>query len=281
MKRVIIKLSIIIVLFFTGFSSLHAQIEHEFSLSGFGGLSCLKYDVAAGNQKSGFGGGFGAGYHLSFTPQLGVRTGLEFALFNAEYNLDGTECRYMTKDMEGSDFEFRSKASSYEETQKASLLQIPLMLQYQTGMFYVAGGVKVGIPISGKYSNTVASLKNSGYYSNEDYEYTTQQFMGFGAFNGLKSEGDLEFKTVFLLSFEAGIKYPLSGNMSLYAGAYIDYGLNNMAEKSSLQFVNYNTANPTDFAVNSVTVSQYSQSAFTDKITPMAIGVKVRLAFGK
>jgi len=275
-----------------GTGELFAQHKHEFSIYGGGGLSALSYKTVGAEQKSGAGGNFDFGYHYFFTPKWGLGTGAEFAFYNASVNIDNFNLTYMAVDMEGVTFEFRSTVNAYEEKQRALLLQIPLMLQFQTGgarQFYVAAGGKVGLPLNGKYSTT-ASLRNAGYYAYENSLYDTQEFMGFGNFPGKKTDGDLDFRTAFLVSVESGVKWRLNDKVSLYAGAYLDYGLNNIVEKRTVAslpaLVEYNTANPTAFAINSVIKSRYTQDgnatqAFVDKMTPKAAGVKLRLAFGK
>jgi len=269
-------------------AALNAQYRHEFSLYGGGGLSTLKYDVVTGTQKNGLGGHFGVGYHYFFSPKWGLGTGLEGALYHARFELNNYQTRYQAIDMESNPFEFRSTLNDHKEKQSAMLLQIPLMLQYQTGkkhQFYAAAGGKVGFPLSGKYKISGSNVQNSGYYAEEDYEYTTQEFMGFGAFSNVKSSGDLSFKTAFFASADLGVKWKLNDKgWSLYTGIYVDYGLNNIADaKNSRHLVAYNTTNPRDFAVNSVIHShtQNSAQSFTDKIIPIAAGIKLRLAFGK
>jgi outer membrane protein OmpA-like peptidoglycan-associated protein len=172
------------------------------------------------------------------------------------------------------------------------MLQIPLMLQFQTGekhQLYAAAGGKVGLPLGGRDAAChVSTMQNSGYYAYEDYEYTTQQFMGFGTFTDIDAKDKLSFKTAFFISMEMGAKWKLTEKLYLYTGVYLDYGLNNIVETRLIAslptFVAYNTANPSDFAVKSIFHSQYTQNgvaqSFTDKITPIAAGLKFRLVFG-
>ena len=270
-------------------TAINAQYAHELSLYGGGGLSTLNYSVTAGRQNSGSGGAFGLGYQFFFSKNFGLGTGAELALYNAKYTLDNLSQQYMTVDMEGTDFEFRSAITNYDEKQRALLLQIPLMLQFQTGskrQFYAALGGRAGIPLSGKSESSSATIVNSGYYPVENYEYTTQEFMGFGTFTDRSANNDLNFKTVFFASTEAGVKWKLKNKLTLYTGAYLDYGLNNIYKENSpaQQFTAYNTASPRDFTENSILASQYTQNdnfqSFTEKITPLAVGIKVKLAFG-
>ena len=287
MKRNIKISAIIGAMILCGAMSVHAQNRHEISFSGFGGMSNLKYEATFGNPKIGFGGGFGLGYQVFFSPQWGLGTGAEFAFFNAGYNLDGIDLRYPTKDMDGNAFVFSSKAGKYEETQSAGLVQIPLMLQFQTGdnhQFFVAFGGKAGIPVTAKYKTSALSIQNSGFYAEENYEYATRKFMGFGLFNIPADNSELKFKTAFFFSAEIGGKFRLTDANKLYIGVFLDYGLNNIVETQNLaslpHFIEYNSQNPREFAVNSILQSK-STEAFTEKLSPMAVGIKLRLAFGK
>ena len=285
MKSSVNIVSIILFLLWGG-EGLFAQHKHEFSLYGGGGLSTLNYKATFGEQKYGLGGHLGLGYHFFFSPKWGLGTGAELAFYNARFNMSGLDIHYMATDMDGTAFEFRSAVNSYKEKQRAMLLQIPLMLQFQTGskhQFFIAAGGKAGIPLKEKYSST-ASLSNAGFYAYESSLYDTQEFMGFGNFSGKKSNGSLDFKTAFFVSAETGVKWRLGEKWSLYTGLYLDYGLNNILKKQNVasqpSLVVYNSADPPAFAVNSIIKSQYNAKSFTDKITPMAVGIKLRVAFG-
>jgi len=297
MKRQIKFLSMVLFLILWGTVEMSAQSKHELSVYGGGGLSTLNYKVTIGEQKSGLGGQIGLGYHFFFSPKWGIGTGVELASYNAKFNADALYSRYMTTDIDGDAFEFHSTANGYKETQRAMMLQIPLMLQFQTDgkqQFYAAAGGKVGIPLNGKYSTT-ASFSNAGYYPYENSLYDTQEFVGFGNFPNKKAEGDLNFKTAFFVSAEAGVKWRLSDGLSLYTGAYMDYGLNTQSIASQPSLVEYNKANPPEFIVNSILTTDfpfspsasshlatalYQRLCYTDKIRPMAAGIKLRLAFG-
>lgn len=294
MKR---QLIISIALFFLlGAKGLFAQ--HEFSAYGGGSLSTLSYKVTTGQQKHGFGGHFGLGYQFLFAPKWGVGTGAELAFYNARFKMNNFHIDYNTFDRNGTPFEFRSTINDFKEKQRAMTLQIPLMLYHQSKktdnnnrQYFGAVGGKIGIPLKGKYRAT-ADLRNSGYYAYEDAIYDTWEFMGFGNFPSKKSNGDLDFKTTFFVSAEAGIKWNLKEKWLLYTGVYFDYGLNNIIEKQNVvsmpSLVEYNGTNPHTFAMNSIVNSQYIlkgvaqvPQVFTDKLIPIAAGIKLKLVFGK
>ena len=286
---------ILITAAFLSCVSLNAQTIHELSFSVGGGLSALNYDSNVGSQKMNLGGQVGVGYQFLFSDMWGIRSGAEIALYNSAFTLDNFSTRYMTVDMTDKNFEFRSTVNNYEETHSLIMLQIPLMVQFQYGdseerQFYVAAGGKVGLGLSGKYKSTSASVVNSGYYTFEDYEYTTQEFLGFGTFANRRAEGNLNLKMAFFASIEIGMKWRLSEDWLLYTGAYLDYGLSDIRKAeaqntASPHFVDYNTASPRNFTVNSVVNSQYTQNgatqSFINKMTPMTAGIKLRIAMEK
>ena len=290
MKRQIIILPIAFFLLIGTVGQLYAQKRHEFSISTGGGVSKLNFLEIAGERNFGFSGNFGLGYHFFFTQEFGIGTGAELALYNTQFKMNEYDVNSMAADIDGDDFEFRSTISGYSENQSIMLLKIPLMLQVQSGgsqQFYMAAGGKVGFPLSGKYKSTISSLYNSGYYEHENALYDSQEFLGFGKFTNKKYEGDLSYKMSFFVSIEAGLKSQIGEKTYLYFGAYLDYGINNIidAPTEPSPFAEYNADNKPPFRVNSVLISQYglgndtSPQLFADKVKPMAVGLKLRLAF--
>ena len=258
--------------------------QSEFSIFGGYGFTGLHCNAIAGNTTIGSGGQYGLGYRYFFSRSFGVGMNVAFAQYKTGFNAEKIDFAYSAIDIEGVEFEFRSKVTGYKETQEVAFLQIPVLLHLQIGNFYLAGGVKAGIPLFGQYGSTASALYNSGYYPEDDYEYTTQRFMGFGAFNNIISEGDFDYRInpVFSVTLETGLKVKLGDIPSFYFGFYLDYGLNNTTYKRSLRFVEYNTNNPTDFKLNSVVNSEYSRNKpIADKIAPFAIGVKMVFALGR
>ncbi|GAB6008748.1 hypothetical protein [Dysgonomonas reticulitermitis] len=276
-------LKIIVGLFFS--TMLVAQTKQEISVYTGGGLSSLNYKTNIGVHKSLPGGMFGIGYQYFLTSKLGVKTGLELSGSNAKLSINTLSANSRANDG-ASDFEYRSKVSDYEEKQSSIFVSIPLMLQYNKGILYGAIGGKIGIPISGKYNVTKSTYENSGYYAFENTEYTEQEFLGFGTFINQEEKGDIDLKMAYMLSVELGAKWNLTGNMYLYTGIYMDYGLNDInKEKETKAFIEYNTNDPENFIRNSAILSHYTQDEKTESITdmkirPLNIGFKVSLAFG-
>jgi len=265
MKKI---LSIFLVLL-TGVQTLAS----EYSIYGASGLSTLMYDIKGSDKTNEFGGLLGFGYTYFFAPNWGIGSGLEMALYNAEFKFKKyTQKPYMIDNYEG-EIEFRSTVMGYREKQSVSLLQIPLMLQYQCGenyQFYAMAGTKIGFPLAGKNKISADSVKNSGYRSFEDYEYTTQKFLGFGTFPEKKSEKKLPLQTAVLLSAETGMKWKLNETLRLYTGVYFDYGLNSVTRRS------HNSGRAIEY---SDYVEPFTFNSLIDEITPLAVGLKLKFSF--
>jgi len=265
--------------------SINAQDLNEFSLHLGGGLSTLNYKPTLDEQSGGFDKQFGVGYAIFFTPRFGFATGLELAFYSADYELKKTLLmEYRTRDLNNDEFTFKSTITSYSEEQSVTALQIPLMLQFQTEMgFYAMAGVKYSIPISGS-TNGKADLLNSGCFSDEDYCYTEQNFIGLGTFKNKKVENHENFENSLFASAEMGMKWRFEDGISLYTGAYFDYGFSNILKKKKPEdlsrMVEYNSAG--SFEMNGIFDSQDDkQQAFVTKVMPMAIGVKVKLSLSQ
>lgn len=260
--------------------------RHELSVWGGGGLSTLNYSTEIGDSKLRGGGSFGLGYNYGFNDRWSINTGLEFSFYNSKVNGSEFSDRYDTNDGEY-DFQLRSDVVGYIEKQKAIYLNIPIMAQYELPLsdhkFYASGGFKVGLPISGKYKVDRGIIYNHGYYPDRDIIYSDQKFKGFGTFSRAGFEDDLDLKLACMVSLEAGMKWKLPNSLSLYTGAYFDYGLNDIKKDADKRLIGYDPAYDESFTVNSIISSQYLKEGqstnITDKVIPMSAGIKIRLAF--
>lgn len=269
-------------------SSVIRQSKHEFSIDVGGGLSSLQYKIASGNMSKSLGGMVGIGYRNFINQNISIGVGVEFPLYRNKVSMDSIPISSMATDMDGTVFEFKSRINNYSENQNVMYVNIPLMVQYQSkhkNRFYVATGLKVCFPSKGKYEINGMNVKNSGYYEYENIEYSSPKFMGFGTFENLSKTDTINLKTAFMLSLEAGIKWKLNKENSLYTGVYLDYGLNDILKRDQeVNFIEYNTLLPKNFGINSILTSQYLQDKeniklVSGKVTPIAIGIKIRWAF--
>ncbi|MBK5719609.1 outer membrane beta-barrel protein [Dysgonomonas sp. Marseille-P4677] len=262
--------------------------NHEISVWGSGGLSTLKSDLNVGDSENKAGGAFGIGYNYHINENWSLLSGLEMAFYHGESSISEFTDSYNANDGEF-DFIYHTSANKYREDQKSAFLNIPIMAQFQNHAFnstkyYIAGGFKIGIPVSKKMTVENVDFDNYGYYP--EWENPIQDdpyFMGFGSFKSQNKKGNLDLNLVYILSLETGFRWPLSDNMNLYTGIYCDYGLNDI-KKNGERLIQYNTALPEDYIHNSMLNSFYTidnnEVEITNKVNLFAVGLKLRLSFG-
>jgi outer membrane protein OmpA-like peptidoglycan-associated protein len=264
---------------------------HEVSLWGLGGLSTLMYSPTFGESSMQFGLGFGLGYTYFFHRNFGVMLGGELAFYNARMQLDDLTDRYPAKDGDKEDILYSTTIKDYEEYQRLMNLNIPIMFQYQGDgehKFYAGLGFKLGIPLTAKYEvSEGGKIKASGFYNNEKtgtlQELFDQPDLGYGDFAINKTESDLDFNLAYIGFAEAGVKWRLSGLLSLYTGLYVEYGFNDVAKTHTNNFVAYNEVNPSNPNINSVLTGEYTENgeteSFVSRVSPFGLGLKLRLGF--
>lgn len=255
-----------------------------------GGISSLNIRTGVGDTYVKHSMLLGIGYSYFLSDNIAITSGSEFSSYNSTLKLNSLEGRYTTNDgME--DFEFQYRVYNYKESNNILFINIPLMLHYQTrgiNRFYTTLGGKMGIPVKSNNKTSDSHIRTQGFYP----QYGSGAILdapayhaGFGTFRPSEISNDLKFNVSYLISFEAGIKWDYHLPMfQLYTGLYVDYGLNDISNKNK-EFLSYNSENPSNYKYNSALTSYYSQGAtityLIDKVAPIAIGVKIKLAFCK
>lgn len=154
-----------------------AQIpKHEFTIDLFGGASQLTYNINpnfGGWNNGNFiyslqpAGGLGFGYTYFVTPNFGIRTGVEGAVYRGIFTAPKNPWEFYFSNGEylntlvlyNAD---RNKKMTMKETQTVFAAQIPLMAQFLFPMgatgtkhFYFAVGGRVLLNLAGKYNRSM------------------------------------------------------------------------------------------------------------------------------
>ncbi len=255
------------------------ELRHEINLSGGAGLSSMRYDVLGGDNPMRFGLRAGLGYTFFFNDRWGIGTGVEFARYNNRVALpDGL--RHSTPMSAYDDLQYVVGMTGFVETQKLSMVNIPLTVQFnapagkKVRLYALAGG-KIGLPVKASWSQSAASI-TTGRFNNglEIYYYEGQPV------NNHTAKGDLTMKPAFMLTGELGAKFRLSPQMWLYAGGYIDYGLNNI-RKGATDEANIVFFDDPDYA--DITPGNHSlleMASATSDVKLLSFGFNLRLGFG-
>jgi outer membrane protein OmpA-like peptidoglycan-associated protein len=284
--------------------SVSAQTEnyvpkHEFSISGFGGLSTLNYKVNIPqnpyidgvDRKMGLGGGVGLDWTYHFSKHWGLRLGVQAALYNAKAKKDFTLNGIYMRDQALIDID-----GKLQEKQRAVYAQVPLMVQWMTpagkNHFYVALGGKLGMRLWDNYKQIVDAkptyhpVYNAPTRAAYDPEGIHESYRGT---IGLK-------RFDVMGSAEVGMRWTLGNGVGLYTGLYFDYGFLNTAPKAkgvSATMGEFDVEDVRDMSIlsaelrgipqgqNRTVAPTTTNSRLVDKVHKMAGGLVLRLSFGK
>jgi len=256
--------------------------NNEFTLHAGGGLSSLQYKLNTGKYSPGFGGQAGFGYIFFFSSSLGFVTGAELSLYKAKSVLSGFSDSYEVHGAKTADnYTYTFAFDNYSEIQQAFYINIPLMLQYQSvsnNQFYAAFGVKAGIPVKVTAMTDDYSVSTKGYFHDAEVRtYDDLPQYGFGTYNCASDKKSLDFALNLMAAAEAGVKWKIASKNALYTGVYVDYGFINIQKTKNSNFVQRELTEP---EISPLIVSQYAGESFTDKITLLSVGIRLRVAFG-
>jgi outer membrane protein OmpA-like peptidoglycan-associated protein len=271
--------------------------RHEISIWGAGGLSTLHSDLGFGKNIAGMGGQVGLGYNYAFNQHWSLGSGVEYSILNGGTKIPLFSDTYQAPS-ETSEYIYRitTEGDNVKQTYSAAYFNIPVLVKYQASpnkkghRFYVAGGLKAGIPVSGNY-RTGGFITTKGWeldadgnpFSNDPY--INMPHHGFGTYELSDAKQDFTFGVNLAASLEAGIKWRLSRNEKtfLYTGLFVDYGLLDARKGSdgNHHLYQYNPLEPSQYIENSIFQSKYNNGtqAYVDKVNTLAAGVKVALAF--
>ena len=260
------------------------QERHEFTMGGSLGFTAMKLTLNSLTPT----GGISVGYNFFLSDVVGVGTGLGWSLYQWKTVMETFSDRYPAHDGQEA-FEFRSSFSDYTETQNASFFTIPFVVRLQYPLFsddnltYFSIGGKAGIPLRSKYRTSDATFTTSAYYPAYDVLLESPRSHGLGTFTTEGQVSNLHLKTMWMLTAEAGMKWDISHQFSLYTGICIDYSLNSINREKGMSFLVYDSNNPTQMNFNSMLNSKYTQAdktkSFVNRVNPIAASIVLRIAF--
>lgn len=275
------RISVALGLLFIGTASM-AQ-THEFGFAAGAGYGGLRYEVKGEDSKLKPTVNFGLSYTWLCKAGWGLHTGLQLGFMRTETALPGnTMYASNAVDSENEGFEFRVQQKDYAETQKVYTIDIPLLLQWQTSSqskteFYARAGGKLSIPVKRSFDATAAELTTTGYYPSYNVELANLPAFGFGTKQNWKHEGDFDLKASLALAAEAGAKFRIGKSRSLYAGAYLDYGLTDMRKQNdNNSYFQYSTSGFDNTGASSL----LNRQEVDGKIRMIGYGIRLQYAFG-
>ncbi|MET0635342.1 MAG: outer membrane beta-barrel protein [Chitinophagaceae bacterium] len=252
----------------------------EFSFTVAAGPSSLDYKLNNGKAegKTGFHGG--VGLSLPLNRLWSLVTGLEMGSYFTVASLnDGTMFRSNRVDDEGQGFEYRTQVNGHREKQSFYTVNVPVMIRFIAAaskpvQVYGLAGLKIGIPVKGTNKSGADQLITSGYYPELDAELTDVPSHGFGTETNWRGAGNIDFKLSYSAAAEAGIRFRMASGRSLYTGAFLDYGLNDVRrDEQEPALGGYNSTDGSHPQATSV----LEMPGVTGKAKFLAFGLRIRL----
>jgi len=281
-----IKKYIILVVALSFVLQVQAQHKSEITIPLGAGIAPLKYQLNDGQSKFGFGEELGIAYSYYFSKMLGISLGMEVALFGSSAKINNISYEQQIETPLGLSGQFflQTEYEGLEEKQSAVFLQIPVLLQLQfpvsqSSFLFLGAGIKVGFPVSSKWTQNATSLTTTGYSDYTDQYYTEIPKHGFSTRIDFYSSGKMELKSPVLFALEGGFKFAISKTTQLHTGIFLDYGLNNIHKASTnMPLMEYDNDSPTNYNYRSIlTTNHYSASK---GIKPFAVGIKIKMGMG-
>jgi len=258
------------------FSAPTQRPFNEFSIYGRAGIPLLLQKDAS---STGFEGAVGAGFTTFVSQRLGFHFGVGFGFKNVRTHVDYLETStFGLIDANGFLFDKHTTLSGYIETKQNFFFEIPLMLQFQTGLqerrfgFYAKGGAKIQFLHQTSYSSRIETLTNLAYYPELGNWSATQTFANLGDFDGNSTSGNFNLDLFTRLVFEAGIKWRIRENRFVYTGMFINHNLRDFAQNHRMPLGEFTAPEH---------LTNFSLLNFSDQINFTTIGVQLRLAFAR
>ncbi|ADQ81090.1 OmpA/MotB domain protein [Paludibacter propionicigenes WB4] len=226
-KQIVIALSLLLA----GF--IHAQKnDNYFHLSIGAGRQSFDYKLLDGTSDAQLGYTINVAYSHFLTKNWGLQIGLGAQSFSTLSTLNYQASIPNITDVVGDVYEFRDNYKDWKEKQQALFLDIPLLAQYRhyinskTGIM-LSAGAKISIPMQASYKTVGGEMVTTGYYSKWNAVLHDLPQYGFTTYTN-NYKDNLSLKTAYLAISDFGCLYKLSEKLELYAGGYINYGLNNI-----------------------------------------------------
>jgi hypothetical protein len=257
--------------------SLLRYQRHEISIAIAIDMKGIDFQLESGIHRSKTGGMLNFEYAYSFNSRLALTTGAGFSLYNGKISIDSLSGKYNTVGDRG-EFEMNYYLKGgYHETYSAILFTVPLMMKYSIPLgrsdakYFIAGGLKIGVPVKATASISPGNYTTMGYFAYEDCTYTTPKKYGFGNWrDDDRYESNIRLAVTPVFTFETGFRIPIEYRRGVSVGMYFDYGLRSIQESTSLHPVEYQMIDPGTLVYNSV-----MNSAAVKKTSLISLGLKI------
>jgi hypothetical protein len=207
----------------------------EFFGTASAGLFGYNYWPKSGSQLNGPGLSLGIGGAFFVNPHWGFSTGISITNYSAFSSIKtGTNFSYSTYDSDGLPYTEKIKLDNkFTEQDILYRIEFPVMVHYRyylpTGnALYMAGGLKVSLPMAGYYHISRGAFTTSGRYENLNATLSNLPWLGFTSYDVKGTSGMISTNKSYNASLELGYLYRLTKTTYATFSVFGDYGLNNL-----------------------------------------------------
>lgn len=269
------------IIFFLMITLASGNLSAQFYIGAGAGVFTLRDNNENSISSDAKGFALKAGYVYMFSKNFGVGAGIEYVQYSQTVIAkDNISYNTFLIDDTNSAFEYRVKTAGYSEAQKLNALQVPVFVQFKTLIntginFYARAGIKYLMPQQFTASATANQVDASGYYPDFNLLITNLPSRGFGSQANYSASGTYKAENVFVSSFEVGFSFKVAKKSAIYAGIFLDKGINSLIKNNSdNSFIGYNPVSATDRPLNGI----FSSKASTE-VKPNNFGLSLTYSF--
>ena len=210
-----------------------------------GGLQSIQYAPEDGERGVGAGTTFATKYLRHLNDLWSVNAGIGFSNYGATSKFSMIEKTQEFDNENNRAYELRTEYIDFIEKQNLYQIEIPVGATFRIDNFisysdlYLGLGLKLGIPVSGKYKLKSGQYKVSGYYPSLDVQFEDMEEHDFYTVEAEKQKGKSDITAVNMSIYgEILVNKNFSRTMSVYAGLYFSYCPLNITKPSDDPIVN-------------------------------------------
>jgi len=229
-------------------------------------------DFKTTDKGNSFNGSFDFGYYIS--KYFGLKTGIGYSASIANISLDSYQDKIMTKDSENESYELRITSTSINESQKISVLKIPLNLVINIPLggimsIFIEPGLNLVIPVGNNYSS-YGYFTYKGYYQAynvllenlPDHDFLTNKM--------INTDGEMELNQIWCDAVVySGINFAIKPKYHLSGGLYYSKSITDVSGYES----------PGEFHLSSSPGKINSLMGSSEKVSTKALGFNVTFRY--
>ncbi len=215
-----------------------------------GGLGTLLYTPANGDYIPGLGLGAGVEYSCFFTPSVGFRIGLHYAMTQATafYNFKEVTYDLVHADNPYVHYDLNTAFDGWKERQALGFLGVPVEFLWrkrvsQWGALMAGLGLQMDLNTYGKYTAHEGKYTTTGYFKVLGYEVGELPTHGFDTKDADFESAIDKLPINISCIADVGLHYALKGHWGLYVGLYASYGLTNVVKRSAAPLLQLDASN--------------------------------------